>query len=236
MKVDIKQLLIILTLTHVLNKEIALFIYGRRGAGHVDPMIIDNVEYSKVVEQQFLPLLQSNLFNIIPDVLYEQFGNKFCTTLYKIDRARKYEYEVGYTVENRIVSVNTLFDQTINEIDAYQLIPKVQPILDNRGQNIDNRYTLIFDGSKRIRSNININVPIVTVFIGGAKVQVTGHRSQVTGYRSQVTGHRLQVTGHRSQVTGHNKIYDEFVFGSYQFISYFILVWYSLFIPTNLFL
>ena len=78
---------------------------------------------------------------------------------------------------------------------------------------------------------------------GGAKVQVTGYRLQVIGYRSQVkgirsqvTGHRLQVTGNRLQVTGHNKIYDDFVFGSYQFISYLILDWYSLFIPTNLFL
>ena len=163
LKVDIKQLLIILTLTHVLNKEIALFIYGRRGAGHVDPMIIDNVDYSKVVEQQFLPLLQSNLFNIIPDVLYEQFVNKFCTTLYKIDRASS--SEVIYETKGNSKHISKLCDQTRFQITAVQSTSNLKPILEHTGPIIDYRYSIKFTEGDRLTANINLNAPIVNVFV-----------------------------------------------------------------------
>ena len=44
-KVDTSNLNIALIIHHVPAKEIAMFFFGRRGEGHVDPMIIDNIDY-----------------------------------------------------------------------------------------------------------------------------------------------------------------------------------------------
>ena len=141
--------------------------------------MLTNIDYSTTVEQICIPLLQTNLLNIMPNVLYEEYVSKYCKILYKIDKARTFEYEVVYTVDNKIVSFYTLYDQTINQIDPYQLIPKVKPILDNRGQNINNSYTLIFDGSKRIVSNINFNSSLVTVFI---VYKINSYKSTISKY------------------------------------------------------
>lgn len=48
---DMSQYNIDITFKHQANKEIALFIYGRRGRGHVNPMIIDNINYQAVSKQ-----------------------------------------------------------------------------------------------------------------------------------------------------------------------------------------
>ena len=44
-KVDTPNLHIALNIQHTPAKEIAMFFFGRRGEGHVDPMIIDNINY-----------------------------------------------------------------------------------------------------------------------------------------------------------------------------------------------
>ena len=43
-----RNLNIALNITHVPNKEIALFIFGRRSEGHVDPQIVENIDYRRV--------------------------------------------------------------------------------------------------------------------------------------------------------------------------------------------
>ena len=45
LRADTENLNIALNITHVPGKEIALFIFGTRGEGHVDPQIIDNINY-----------------------------------------------------------------------------------------------------------------------------------------------------------------------------------------------
>ena len=47
---DAANLSIALNITHVPGKEIALFIFGRRGEGHVDPQIIDNINYYEKIK------------------------------------------------------------------------------------------------------------------------------------------------------------------------------------------
>ena len=42
---EVRNYLLGIDIEHVPNKEIALFIFGRRGEGHVDPQIIDNINY-----------------------------------------------------------------------------------------------------------------------------------------------------------------------------------------------
>ena len=49
-KFDILNLNIALDITHVPAKEIAMFFFGRRGEGHVDPMIIDNINYYEKIK------------------------------------------------------------------------------------------------------------------------------------------------------------------------------------------
>ena len=49
-KVDTSNLNIALVIHHVPAKEIAMFFFGRRGEGHVDPMIIDNINYYEKIK------------------------------------------------------------------------------------------------------------------------------------------------------------------------------------------
>ena len=164
-----------ITLSHHANKEIALFLFGRRGAGHVDPMITDNIDYSKDIEQQFLPLLQTNLFNILPDVLYEQFVNKHCSTLYKIDRANS--TEVAYDNFNK--KIIHLYDQTRYRINATQSTVGLRPTLSKQDTVIDNRYPINFNGNERFISKINLNTPIVNVFV---VFKINAYSNHITRY------------------------------------------------------
>ena len=50
LRADTENLNIALNITHVPGKEIALFIFGRRGEGHVDPQIIDNINYYEKIK------------------------------------------------------------------------------------------------------------------------------------------------------------------------------------------
>ena len=45
LEMKVRNYLLGIDIEHVPNKEIALFIFGRRGEGHVDPQIIDNINY-----------------------------------------------------------------------------------------------------------------------------------------------------------------------------------------------
>ena len=47
---EVKNYLLGIDIDHVPNKEIALFIFGRRGEGHVDPQIIDNINYYEKIK------------------------------------------------------------------------------------------------------------------------------------------------------------------------------------------
>ena len=40
---------VIITVHYVVNKEIALFIFGRRGEGYVDPQLLDNLSYGEMI-------------------------------------------------------------------------------------------------------------------------------------------------------------------------------------------
>ena len=40
---------VIITVHYVANKEIALFIFGRRGEGYVDPQLLDNLSYGEMI-------------------------------------------------------------------------------------------------------------------------------------------------------------------------------------------
>ena len=42
---EVRNYIFGIDIDHVPNNEIALFIFGRRGEGHVDPQIIDNINY-----------------------------------------------------------------------------------------------------------------------------------------------------------------------------------------------
>ena len=50
LRADATDLNIALNITHVPGKEIALFVFGRRGEGHVDPQIIDNINYYEKIK------------------------------------------------------------------------------------------------------------------------------------------------------------------------------------------
>ena len=50
LRVNASNLNIALNITHVSNKEIALLLFGRRGEGHVDPQIIDNINYYEKIK------------------------------------------------------------------------------------------------------------------------------------------------------------------------------------------
>lgn len=45
-----------LQIRHVANREVALFLYGRRGYGPVDPQIIDDINYARIL---FIPRYMS---------------------------------------------------------------------------------------------------------------------------------------------------------------------------------
>ena len=47
---EVRNYLLGIDIKHVPNKEIALFIFGRRGEGHVDPQIIDNINYYEKIK------------------------------------------------------------------------------------------------------------------------------------------------------------------------------------------
>ena len=47
---EVRNYLFGIDIEHVPNNEIALFIFGRRGEGHVDPQIIDNINYYEKIE------------------------------------------------------------------------------------------------------------------------------------------------------------------------------------------
>ena len=47
---EVRNYLLGIDIEHVTNKEIALFIFGRRGEGHVDPQIIDNINYYEKIK------------------------------------------------------------------------------------------------------------------------------------------------------------------------------------------
>ena len=47
---EVRNYLFRIDIEHVPNNEIALFIFGRRGEGHVDPQIIDNINYYEKVK------------------------------------------------------------------------------------------------------------------------------------------------------------------------------------------
>ena len=49
-KVDTSNLNIALIIRHVPAKEIAMFFFGRRGEGYVDPMIIENINYYEKIK------------------------------------------------------------------------------------------------------------------------------------------------------------------------------------------
>ena len=46
---EVRNYLLGIDIEHVPNK-IALFIFGRRGEGHVDPQIIDNINYYEKIK------------------------------------------------------------------------------------------------------------------------------------------------------------------------------------------
>ena len=50
LRVDAANLIIALNITYAPGKEIALFILGRRGEGHVDPQIVDNINYYEKIK------------------------------------------------------------------------------------------------------------------------------------------------------------------------------------------
>ena len=47
---EVRNYLLGIDIEHVPNNEIALFIFGRRGEGHVDPQIIDNINYYEKIK------------------------------------------------------------------------------------------------------------------------------------------------------------------------------------------
>ena len=66
---DANEVLFNLRLFHHVNKEIAHFLFGRRGAGHVDPMILDNIDYRKMIDD--------NINNIrVPRYRYFEEGDR----------------------------------------------------------------------------------------------------------------------------------------------------------------
>ena len=163
LKANVNTMYFKITLNHHVNKEVALFLFGRRGAGHVDPMIIDNIDYSKDIEQKFLPLLQTNLFNVMPDLIYEHFVKNNCSTLYQIDRANS--FQVSYNTVGALKYISTLYDQTRHGINAVQSKSNLQPILEDKDRTIDDMYPIKFINNRRLTSNISLNTSIVNVFV-----------------------------------------------------------------------
>ena len=49
-QIKVRNYLLEIDIEHVPNKEIALFIFGRRGEGRVDPQIIDNINYYEKIK------------------------------------------------------------------------------------------------------------------------------------------------------------------------------------------
>ena len=79
-------------------------------------------------------------------------------------------HEITFDPSTRKVS--KIFDQSLSQDDAYQNTTNNQPTICNKNDRINNRYYLIFDGSKnqRMISDINLNVSageedIINIFI-----------------------------------------------------------------------
>ena len=47
---EVRNYIFGIDIEHMPNNEIALFIFGRRGEGHVDPQIIDNINYYEKIK------------------------------------------------------------------------------------------------------------------------------------------------------------------------------------------
>ena len=113
-----------------------------------------NIDYSKVIT----PLL----FNMMSSVIYEQFVSDHCSTLYKIDRASS--TQVAYNTIGAFKYISTLFDQTRHEINASS-VTNLRPILEDKDTSIDDMYAVKFNNNRRLTCNINMNTPIVNIFV-----------------------------------------------------------------------
>ena len=92
---------------------------------------------------------------------YYQQGDAF----YKIDTANSHEVTF-----DSVRSVSKLFDQSLSQDDAEQTTYSAQPTLCTKANRVNKRYYLEFDGTKRMLSDINLNVQnndedIVNVFV-----------------------------------------------------------------------
>ena len=93
-------------------------------------------------------------YSAISETLFWEYYQQ-ATAFYKIDSANS--HEVTY---DSVRSVSKLFDQSLSQSDSKQQTYSAQPTICTKADRQNNRYYLIFDGSKnqRMLSDINLNV------------------------------------------------------------------------------
>ena len=105
-------------------------------------------------------------YSQISETLFWEYYQQ-ATAFYKIDTANSHEVTF-----DSVRSVSKLFDQSLSQSDSQQNIYSAQPTICTKADRRNNRYYLIFDGSKiqRMISDINLNVStgeedIINIFI-----------------------------------------------------------------------
>ena len=110
-------------------------------------------------------LLNYTISTLSETIYWEYYQG--ATAYYKIDTANSHEVTF-----DSVRSVSKMFDQSLSQSDAEQNTYSAQPTICTKADRRNNRYYLIFDGSKnqRMISDINLNVStgeedIINIFI-----------------------------------------------------------------------
>ena len=84
-----------------------------------------------------------------------EYYAKYVSSIHRFDRGSN-NSELVYGNATRKVSKT--IDQGLEENDAEQNTPHLQPLLCTKSEKVGNRYYLKFDGTQRMISDINLNV------------------------------------------------------------------------------
>ena len=97
--------------------------------------------------------LTSHIKSTFPDLYINEYLNLYAECLYKVDRASV--HEVGMLPDRR---VQTLYDQTLSELNATQATTANQPILCTSAQRHKKRYYITFSKTRQDRMISNIDL------------------------------------------------------------------------------
>ena len=120
---------------------------------------ISNLKYAINME-----CLLNYITTQLSETLFWEYYQR-ATAFYKIDTANSHEVTF-----DSVRSVSKLFDQSLSQDHAEQTTYNLQPSLCSKGNRINKRYYLEFNGSQRMISSIDLNVAngeedIVNIFI-----------------------------------------------------------------------